>query len=78
MRRLPSFERNFVTIRILDAAKNDLRSGFRFYEAQSQGIGRYFLECLHADINSLSMHAGIHEQSEGIYRMLARRFPFAV
>lgn len=67
-----------MTIRILDAAKNDLRSGYRFYEAQSLGIGLYFLDCLRTDINTLALHAGIHEQSEGFYRMLARRFPFAV
>jgi hypothetical protein len=30
-----------VEIRLLEAAKEDLREGYRFYEAQSEGLGDY-------------------------------------
>jgi plasmid stabilization system protein ParE len=66
-----------VEIRLLDAAKEDLRHGYHFYEDQSPGLGDYFLDCAQADIRSLLLHAGIHEKSEGFFRMLLRRFPFA-
>ena len=35
-----------MKIRILDAARQDLLSGFRFYEAQGAGLGSYFLDSL--------------------------------
>jgi len=68
-----------MTIRILDAARQDLVSGFRFYEAQGVGLGSYFLDSLYADIDSLMFFAGVHLSVRGQYfRMLAKRFPFAV
>jgi plasmid stabilization system protein ParE len=68
-----------MKVRILDAAQTDLKSGFRFYESQDQGIGSYFLDSLFADIDSLMFYAGIHQiVNGGFYRMLAKRFPFAV
>lgn len=42
-----------MKIRILSAAQQDLLGGFRFYEAQQQGLGVYFLDTLIADIDSL-------------------------
>jgi hypothetical protein len=33
---------------------------------------------LSADIESLRIHAGIHSKHLGQYRLLSRRFPFAV
>ncbi len=54
-------------------------AGFRFYEAQGEGLGAYFLDSLFADIDSLMIHAGVHPVMFGkYYRMLASRFPFAV
>lgn len=68
-----------IHIRILDAAQQDLVTGYRFYEAQAQGLGSYFLDSLYADIDSLLFFAGIHQMiQEGYLRMLAKRFPFAV
>lgn len=68
-----------MKIRILDAAQQDLVSGFRFYEAQESGLGSYFLDSLFADIDSLMFFAGIHQVFDvGYHRMLAKRFPFAV
>ena len=68
-----------MKIRILSAAQQDLLGGFRFYEAQQQGLGAYFLDTLIADIDSLQLFAGIHPVVAGGYqRLLAKRFPFAV
>jgi len=68
-----------VNIRILDLAERDLIEGFQFYEAQQAGLGAYFLTNLYADIESLRLSAGVHEKSfKSYYRMLSRRFPFAV
>lgn len=64
---------------ILDAAQQDLVSGFRFYDLQETGLGGYFLDSLFADIDSLMYYGGVHIVVEGGYhRMLAKRFPFAV
>ena len=68
-----------MKIRILEAAQQDLVSGFRFYEAQEHGLGSYFLDSIYADIDSLMFFAGIHQIVENSYhRMLTKRFPFAV
>lgn len=68
-----------MNIRILDAAQQDLLSGFRFYEAQGAGLGSYFLDSLYADIDALMFFGGVHLVVTGEYfRMLAKRFPFAV
>jgi plasmid stabilization system protein ParE len=68
-----------MKIRILSAARQDLLGGFRFYEAQQQGLGAYFLDSLFADIDSLQLYAGIHPVvAGGFQRLLAKRFPFAI
>lgn len=67
-----------MTIRLLETAKNDLRKGFRFYEAQTRGLGYYFLDSIQTDVRSLSWYAGIHPKEKEFYRMLVKRFPFAV
>ncbi len=66
-------------IRILDAASQDLESGFFFYEQQATGLGGYFLDSLFSDIDSLLVYAGIHPKYfHDYHRMLSKRFPFAV
>ncbi|MCD6584207.1 MAG: type II toxin-antitoxin system RelE/ParE family toxin [Desulfobacteraceae bacterium] len=68
-----------MKIKILKAAKNDLREGYYFYESQQTGLGAYFLETLSSDIESLKLFAGIHSiHFEKYYRLLSKRFPFAV
>lgn len=67
-----------MNVRILDLAEADLLSGFRFYERQSAGVGWYFLESLHSDVESLRLYAGIHRRMFGYFRMLSRRFPYAI
>lgn len=67
-----------MRLRILSLAESDLLKGFRFYEAQSDGIGIYFLETLYSDIESLRLYGGVHRVVYGYHRLLSKRFPFAV
>jgi plasmid stabilization system protein ParE len=67
-----------MTIEILDRASHDFLEGFRFYEKQREGLGWYFSDSLMADIESLQLYAGVHATHLGYYRMIARRFPFAI
>jgi plasmid stabilization system protein ParE len=67
-----------MKIEILDLAEKDLIDGFIFYELQSKGLGDYFLDSLFSDIESLYLYAGIHTLHFGYYRLLAKRFPFAI
>jgi plasmid stabilization system protein ParE len=67
-----------MRIEILDRAREDFLDGFRFYEKQREGVGHYFVDSLMADIESLRLYAGVHARQWGYYRMIARRFPFAV
>ncbi len=69
---------NSVKIRILESAKDDLREGFRFYENQSRGLGEYFLDSIQSDVRSLQVFAGIHVKADGFFRLLSKRFPFAI
>lgn len=65
-------------IRLLEEARRDLLAGKAFYETMQPGIGTYFWDCLLADIESLQIHAGVHQREFEFYRMLAKRFPYAV
>ncbi|WP_348685886.1 type II toxin-antitoxin system RelE/ParE family toxin [Rheinheimera aquimaris] len=67
-----------MKIRVLTAAINDLEHGRLFYQQQGEHLGDYFLDALFSDIDSLVIYAGIHQQVFGYYRMLARRFPYAI
>lgn len=67
-----------MRIEILDEAQEDLIQGFRFYEGRETGLGTYFLDCLFSDIDSLLVHAGIHQIVYGYHRSLSKKFPFAI
>ena len=67
-----------MKIRIHESASQDLINGFHFYEKQSTGLGNYFIDSLFSDIDSLQIYAGIHPVHFGYYRILSKRFPFAV
>ena len=68
-----------MKIRILPSASNDLVDGFNFYEKQSNSLGDYFLDTLFADIDSLIIYHSIHSvYFDNYYRLLSKRFPFAV
>ncbi len=68
-----------MKIEILDSAKHDLINSYWFYEKQQAGLGNYFLDSINSDIDSLLIYAGIHPiHFDKYYRMLTKRFPFAV
>lgn len=56
----------------------DLSAGVEFYERQEKGLGDYFMDTLFSDIDSLLLHAGVHRQMFGYFRLISHRFPFAV
>ena len=49
-----------MNIRVLEAAKDDLRSGWLFYERQSPGLGNTFLAAIDSDVQILALYAGTH------------------
>ena len=67
-----------MKIKILESAKQDLLKGYAFYEKQKEGLGDYFLNSLFSDIESLHLYAGVHQKFWGFYRMLSKRFPYAI
>lgn len=67
-----------MTIKLLSSAVEDLHAGRLFYERQANGVGDYFFDTLFSDIDSLVLYAGIHPKVYGFYRLLSKRFPYAV
>ena len=63
---------------VLREAADDLEAGRVFYDQREAGVGDYFWDSLIADMESLSIFAGIHVKKYALYRMLAKRFPYAV
>lgn len=63
---------------VLDDAVVDLEAGRAFYDEREYGIGDYFIDCILSDLTSLKLYAGIHHSHFGYYRMLSKRFPFAI
>ena len=66
------------TVVILEEAARDLDAGKTFYDEKEEGIGLYFVDSLLSDIESLRLISGIHSKRFGFYRLLSKRFPFAV
>jgi hypothetical protein len=67
-----------MNIQVLLSAERDLEIGSDFYEAQSAGLGDYFMSSLISDIESLKLHGGIHSMEFGFHRARSKRFPFAI
>ena len=63
---------------ILREVADDLNDGKAFYDQREPGVGDYFWDSLFADIDSLMIYAGVHSRTQGLYRMLAKRFPYAI
>jgi hypothetical protein len=63
---------------VLYEAAEDLELGREFYNERDYGIGNYFIDCLLSDIASLRLYAGTHFKQFGYFRMMSKRFPFAV
>ena len=67
-----------MKIKILSSAVEDLHAGRVFYEKQTEGLGEYFFDSIFSDIDSLVLYAGIHQKVFDYYRLLSKRFPYAV
>jgi len=67
-----------MKIKISESAYRDLDDAFVFYHAQEEGLGSYFQDSLFADIDSLKLYAGIHSKHLKKYRLLSKRFPYAI
>jgi hypothetical protein len=67
-----------MQIKILESAIQDLIHGYKFYESQGFNLGSYFLDSLFSDIDSLLISAGIHRMHFRKFRLLSKRFPFAI
>ena len=67
-----------MKLKILSSAIDDLHAGHVFYESQDAGLGDYFFDSLFSDIDSLQLYAGVHPIFFGHYRLLSKRFPYAV
>jgi hypothetical protein len=63
---------------ILNEVADDLNDGKAFYDKREPGVGDYFWDSLLADLESLVLYAGVHSKEHGFYRMLAKRFPYAI
>ena len=63
---------------VLEEAADDLVLGRDFYDQQEPGVGQYFWDSLISDIESLTIYAGVHQRHFGLFRLLSKRFPYAV
>ena len=69
---------NIDNIIILEQADNDIEYAKQFYNLNGINVGDYFFDCIISDIESLAIYAGIHNKHFGLYRMLSKRFPYAI
>lgn len=67
-----------MRIEILSSAIEDLDEGRVFYEILERGVGDYFQDCIFSEIDSLVLYGGIHRIVYGHYRLLSKRFPYAI
>jgi hypothetical protein len=67
-----------MKIKFHKKAIEDLQTGKFFYEKQKITLGNYFFDSIISDIESLILYAGIHQKVNNYYRLLAKRFPFAI
>jgi hypothetical protein len=67
-----------ITIKLSHTAVVGLNRGYRYYERKEIGLGNYFKNTLLAEIEGLSVTAGIHRMVRGHHRMISRVFPYAI
>ena len=64
-----------MKILITDDAEEHIANGINFYELQKDGLGKYFLDSISSDIESLHIYYGIHIKIKNYHRVLSKRFP---
>jgi len=69
---------NLFTVITTEFALYDLENGRDFYEKQAPELGDYFFDTMVIEIESLHLYAGIHVREYGFYKMLTKRFPYAI
>ena len=67
-----------MNLLVLPEAQDDLIDAYWFYEEQSDGVGKFFVESIIADMERLTFLAGIHSLHFGKHRMIASRFPYSI
>lgn len=67
-----------MNIKILDLAYDDIAKGIHFYDSQEIGLGKYFLDSIMSDIQSLKIYCGIHIKIKEYNRLLSKRFPYSI
>lgn len=66
------------SVSMLEEAVEDILIGKEFYEGNEAGVGAFFAVSALADITSLGIYAGVDSVHFGYFRLLMKRFPFAV
>ena len=67
-----------MKIKISYSAYKDIDAAQLFYESQKAGLGIYFQDSIFSDIDSLHIYAGVHLTQYGKYRLLSKKFPYAI
>lgn len=67
-----------MKILITHEAEIHIANAIKFYESQKEGLGTYFLDSISSDIDSLYIFYGIHFKIKNYYRLLSKRFPYAI
>ena len=67
-----------MQITITDEAELHIAQGIKFYESQRYGLGKYFLNTILSDIESLHIYCGIHIKINNYHKLLSKRFPYAI
>jgi plasmid stabilization system protein ParE len=67
-----------MNLRVLTSAIEDISQGRKFYDLQGDGLGDYFFDSLFSEVDSLLVFAGIHSLHFRYFRLIARRFPYAI
>ncbi len=67
-----------ITIKLSHTAVGGLNRGYLYYERKEAGLGDYFKNTLLAEIEGLTVTAGIHRRVRGHHRMISRVFPYAI
>jgi len=68
-----------VTVRFLEAARDDLRDAIRFYETERRGLGAEFRDEVLASLERIRrLPEAWHPLSANTRRCRTRRFPYGV
>ena len=67
-----------MRVEILGSGHRDIVLGGRFYDSQQAGLGNYFASYIYSELESLVVFAGIHVRYAGYYKMVLKKFPYAV